>query len=229
MKSLILHHNPCRIQSTMKSYDISSLNIQPSENVVESLDDILLVADRIGEGAFADVYKCKIKDKRYAVKCIQKRTLTDYQRGQLLNEIQILQIVNHPMMIDLVHVLQDSEVIHIFTELLVCGDLFDYMRTTTLDESQIVFYTTNVVLMFEHLHTNDIIYRDLKAENLVLMENGYLKLIDFGFAKRIKPTEKNIYNLGNSRIHCSRNHDGSGVFLSGRLVDSWNIRFRHNV
>lgn len=203
----------------MLSLDIGRLG-KSTGGIIDSLDRILFVSDRIGEGAFADVYKCKIEDKRYAVKCVNKHALTDYQRDQLLNEIQILQMIDHPLMIDLVYVLQDSAIIHIITELVVCGDLFDYMTTTTLDERQIVFYTSNVILMFEHLHTNDVIYRDLKAENLVLMENGYLKLIDFGFAKRMKSNEKTHTILGTPGYIAPEIMMGSGYSYP---VDWWTL------
>lgn len=176
--------------------DLDTLFAQPSDNITESLDDILFVADRIGEGGFSTVYKCKLEEKRCAVKCISKCSLDDYQRIQLLNEIQILQTMKHPMIVDIMHVLQDSDAIHIITELLVCGDMFDYLAATTLEEAQIVFYTTNVIIIFEHLHRHGVIYRDLKSENLIMMENGYLKLIDFGFAKQLKSSEKTYTVLG---------------------------------
>jgi len=48
------------------------------------------------------------------------------------------------------------------------------------------FYSGQVILMFESLHLKDIVYRDLKPENLLLTSNGYLKLVDFGFAKQCK-------------------------------------------
>lgn len=54
------------------------------------------------------------------------------------------------------------------------------------EESELRFYITQVVLMFEHLHKNKIIYRDLKPENLMIAIDGYLKLIDMNTAKVLK-------------------------------------------
>jgi protein kinase A len=48
------------------------------------------------------------------------------------------------------------------------------------------FYGANVALMFEFLHSKNIIYRDLKPENLLIAEDGYLRLTDFGFAKVVE-------------------------------------------
>lgn len=45
------------------------------------------------------------------------------------------------------------------------------------------FFASQVISIFEHLHSKDIIYRDLKPENLLLDQTGYLKITDFGFAK----------------------------------------------
>jgi len=51
---------------------------------------------------------------------------------------------------------------------------------------QAKFYTGNTLLALEHMHNNNIIYRDLKPENIVMATNGYLKLVDLGFAKKME-------------------------------------------
>lgn len=48
------------------------------------------------------------------------------------------------------------------------------------------FYGAQVILIFEYLHSKDICYRDLKPENIMVSASGYLKMIDFGFAKTVR-------------------------------------------
>ena len=48
------------------------------------------------------------------------------------------------------------------------------------------FYASHILLVFEYLHSKNIIYRDLKPENVLIGSDGYLKLTDFGFAKTIE-------------------------------------------
>jgi protein kinase A len=64
------------------------------------------------------------------------------------------------------------------------GELFTYLRSvTSFPVPQTQFYAGQIVCIFDYLHSKDIIYRDLKPENLLIDEVGYLKLTDFGFAK----------------------------------------------
>merc|ERR1712087_685912 len=65
------------------------------------------------------------------------------------------------------------------------GELFTVLRwNKRFSEKTARFYAACVVLAFQHLHEKNIIYRDLKPENLMISDNGYVKLVDFGFAKK---------------------------------------------
>lgn len=66
------------------------------------------------------------------------------------------------------------------------GDMFNYLRKKgRFEEEETQFYAAQMALVFEYLHFMGIIYRDLKPENIMFSEDGYLKLVDFGFAKKI--------------------------------------------
>lgn len=56
-------------------------------------------------------------------------------------------------------------------------------------EHAVRFILACVVLGVEHLHSNNIVYRDLKPENVLIFNNGYVKLTDFGLAKKLQKDE----------------------------------------
>lgn len=67
------------------------------------------------------------------------------------------------------------------------GELFTYLRSVgKFTPSQGCFYSSQIALMFEYMHSFNVVYRDLKPENLMIDTQGYLKLTDFGFAKIIE-------------------------------------------
>ena len=87
-------------------------------------------------------------------------------------------------MIELQGIGQDDRYIYIMMELVQGGELFTYMRSQgPLPPPSARFYAAQVTIMFEYLHGKNIIYRDLKPENLLVNSDGYLKMTDFGFAK----------------------------------------------
>ena len=109
------------------------------------------------------------------------------------SEITILSMINHPFLIKMDGISQDSKYLYILLEFIPGGELFTYLRTVQcLKHEDARFYAGQVVLMFDYLHQKDIVYRDLKPENLLIAQNGYLKLTDFGFAKVI---ENRTYTL----------------------------------
>lgn len=76
------------------------------------------------------------------------------------------------------------------------------------------FYAANVILAFKHIHNKGIAYRDLKPENLLLNANGYVKMIDFGFAKKF-PYTKNSQQHDKTFTLC-----GTPEYLAPEIVMS---------
>lgn len=76
-------------------------------------------------------------------------------------------------------------------EYIEAGELFRLVQKLgRFDSYMAKFYTAQIILVFEYLHSKNFVYRDLKPENVLLNSTGYLKLSDFGFVKHLKPGER---------------------------------------
>ena len=158
------------------------------ESSIENFD----VGVTLGTGSFGRVRiathlpsKCT-----YAIKILKKTEVIRFQQVQhMLSEKDILWELSkdpHPFIVNLATTFQDSRYLYMVLEYIIGGEFFTHLRhSVTFDSPTAKFYAAHVVLIFESLHGRSIIYRDLKPENLLLDAEGYLKLSDFGFAKRV--------------------------------------------
>ena len=141
----------------------------------------------LGEGAFGVVKlsKCKKTNTYCAIKMMKKYEIIKLKQvDHLLNECQILNSISHPFIVEMKGFTQDEKYVYIVMEYVIGGELFTYLRGIgRLDAIHASFYAGQVSLMFDFLHSHNVIYRDLKPENLLINRDGYLKLTDFGFAK----------------------------------------------
>uniref|UniRef100_A0A915CT99 Uncharacterized protein n=1 Tax=Ditylenchus dipsaci TaxID=166011 RepID=A0A915CT99_9BILA len=102
------------------------------------------------------------------------------------HEKQVLQQLEHPFIVKMFDTAMDSSHLYMIMEFLSGGELFSYLRVSKTFSSQVVkFYAAEILLALEYLHGKSIAYRDLKPENLMLTEEGHVKITDFGFAKKI--------------------------------------------
>jgi len=104
----------------------------------------------------------------------------------IMSEKTILDQCKHPFIVHLACTFQDKRHLYMVLEYVIGGEFFTHLRNAgRLDTISSKFYSAQVTLIFEYLHTHDFIYRDLKPENLLLDKDGYIKITDFGFAKRV--------------------------------------------
>lgn len=153
-----------------------------------TLEDIEVKAT-LGCGAFGRVKLAyvKSKDQYFALKCQAKRSIVESGlQEHVLNEIRVMKKINHPYIAKLYLALQDQQYIYFVLELLQGGELFTHLRNKgKFNEVAARFYAATVVYAFSTLHAKKIAYRDLKPENLVIDQTGYIKLVDFGLAKQL--------------------------------------------
>merc|ERR1712032_487641 len=87
--------------------------------------------------------------------------------------------------------------VYILTELITGGELHGAIRQipTALSRAQAQFYTGAILIILEELSDRSIVYRDLKPENVMLDRQGYLKLIDFGIAKKLVAGKSRTFTM----------------------------------
>lgn len=150
------------------------------------LNDIRVV-NLLGKGMFGNVFLVvhKIKRKLYALKSIERRKIEAYELYEnLVLERSIMMQLDHTFILKIIRTFKDEHRLYFLMEFVRGSDLFDVLRVLgLLEEKDSRFYAASLILILEHLHERDIIYRDLKPENVMVDEEGYLKLIDFGTAK----------------------------------------------
>ena len=108
-----------------------------------------------------------------------------------MNEKRIMRSANSAFIVKLYKTFKDRKYLYMLLESCLGGELWAILRDRVyFDDATTRFYTCCVVEAFHYLHSRGIIYRDLKPENLLLDARGYVKLVDFGFAKVIGPGRK---------------------------------------
>ncbi|KAF7261596.1 hypothetical protein EG68_01110 [Paragonimus skrjabini miyazakii] len=144
----------------------------------------------LGTGSFGRVMLVQHKTSKnyYAMKILDKQKVVKLKQVEhTLNEKRILQAISFPFLVRLDYHFKDNSNLYMVLEFVNGGEMFSYLRRVgRFNECHARFYAGQVVLAFEYLHYLELVYRDLKPENILIDQFGYLKITDFGFAKRVK-------------------------------------------
>jgi len=132
------------------------------------------------------------------------------------------QSVNHPFVVKMDYAFQSENKLFFCLEYCPGGELFFYLsQIGRFKQDAARFYAANILLALEHLHSKDILYRDLKPENVLVGSDGYIKLTDFGLSK------ENISGMKDAKSLC-----GTAEYLSpeilqrqghGKATDWWSF------
>ncbi|XP_036070506.1 cGMP-dependent protein kinase 1 [Oryzias melastigma] len=181
------------------------------------------IMSTLGQGGFGPVELVQLEDdptRSFALK-VQKKTgiLQTGQQNQVRSERRILTEAHNPFIVRLYGTFRDSRCVYLLLEACVGGDLWSLLQDRgALDDGAARFYAGCVTEALVYLHLRGFVYRNLKPENLLLDLRGYVKLVDFRFAKKVDVGKKTWTFCGTPEyvapeILLNRGHDGS--------VDCW--------
>lgn len=142
----------------------------------------------LGSGSFGKVFLAEASNDpsfKVAIKAIPKKKLGNNLKS-IKAEIQILSTLDHPNIVKYYETYENDKFLYIVMEYCPGGDLFDLITKRSkgqlLKESLVAEILKDLLLAINHCHEHKIAHRDIKAENVMVGEDGRIKLIDFGLS-----------------------------------------------
>ncbi|XP_031633560.1 RAC serine/threonine-protein kinase-like [Contarinia nasturtii] len=141
----------------------------------------------LGKGTFGKVILCREKSTEtlYAIKMLKKDVVIQKDEVEhTLTENRVLRSTKHPFIISLKYSFQTLHRLCLVMQYVNGGELFFHLsRERVFTEDRTRFYGAEIICALGYLHSQGIIYRDLKLENLLLDKDGHIKIADFGLCK----------------------------------------------
>uniref|UniRef100_A0A672PZT0 Rho-associated protein kinase 2 n=1 Tax=Sinocyclocheilus grahami TaxID=75366 RepID=A0A672PZT0_SINGR len=183
----------------------------------------------IGRGAFGEVQlvRHKASQKVYAMKVLSKFEMIKRSDSAFFwEERDIMAFADSPWVVQLCCAFQDDRSLYMVMEYMPGGDLVNLTSTYDVPEKWAKFYTAEVVLALDAIHSMGFIHRDIKPDNMLLDSYGHLKLADFGTCMKMD---------GTGMVHCDtavgtpdyispevlKSQGGDGYY--GRECDWWSV------
>jgi serine/threonine protein kinase len=157
-----------------KSNKIKKTVIEDDSNFKDNYDALNV----IGKGKYSVVFLCKemTTSEPFAVKILNKQYKDMWEI-----EKEVLKSISHPFIVDLFQAFEYEDHNYLVMEFINGGDLYFHLsQYGRFSEIRVRFYAAELLLALESLHGHNIIYRDLKLENIMITKEGHIKLVDFG-------------------------------------------------
>ncbi|KAG0053495.1 Serine/threonine kinase [Gryganskiella cystojenkinii] len=188
------------------------------------LDDFNFLAV-LGKGNFGKVMLAEDRMTKglYAIKVLKKEFIIEHDEvASTRSEKRVFQTANkerHPFLVGLHSCFQTETRIYFVMDYVSGGDLMLHIQREQFSERQAKFYACQVLLALEYFHKNNIIYRDLKLDNILLALDGHIKIADYGLCK------EDMYYGSTTNTFCGTPEFMAPEILSeqkyGRAVDWW--------
>ncbi|KAM7395261.1 hypothetical protein PAMA_006836 [Pampus argenteus] len=213
------------IDAFLNRYEKAAGQLRELQVKLEDFDKVKL----IGRGAYGEVQlvRHKASQKVYAMKQLSKFEMIKRSDSAFFwEERHIMAFSNSPWVVQLCCAFQDDRHLYMVMEFMPGGDVVTLTMNYDIPEKWAQFYTAEVVLALDAIHSMGFIHRDVKPDNMLLGQNGHLKLADFGTCMKMDST---------GMVHCDtavgtpdyispevlQSQGGDGYY--GRECDWWSV------
>lgn len=179
----------------------------------------------MGEGSFGKVYSAVsvFTEKEVAVKCFDKSKLqNENAKKKIFQEIEMLKKMDHPNVIKLLEVFENKKFIFFIMEYAAESDILKLLKKRgPLDEKIACYLVFQIIQGLKHCHSQGILHRDIKLDNVLLTSSFLIKIADFGVSKIVKPGQVLYEQCGTPAYIAPEVIKGDGY--SGFQADIWNL------
>uniref|UniRef100_A0A4X2M0P8 Serine/threonine-protein kinase PAK 3 n=1 Tax=Vombatus ursinus TaxID=29139 RepID=A0A4X2M0P8_VOMUR len=168
------------------------------EEILEKLRSIVSIGDpkkkytrfeKIGQGASGTVYTALDIATGQEVAIKQMNLQQQPKKELIINEILVMRENKNPNIVNYLDSYLVGDELWVVMEYLAGGSLTDVVTETCMDEGQIAAVCRECLQALDFLHSNQVIHRDIKSDNILLGMDGSVKLTDFGFCAQITPEQ----------------------------------------
>ena len=176
------------------------------ENIIgRKLDGRYEIQEIIGVGGMAIVYKAydSIDDRVVAVKVLKDEFLAneDFKR-RFKNESKAISVLSHPNIVKVYDVSFGEKMQYIVMEYIDGITLKEYIdQQKVLTWKETVHFTVQILRALEHAHARGIVHRDIKPQNIMMLEDGTIKVADFGIARIVNSETRTITDKAIGSVH----------------------------
>lgn len=186
------------------------------KNIGRILDGRYEITESIGEGGMADVYKANdnVENKIVAVKILKKEFAENEEFvRRFRNESKAIAVLSHPNIVKVFDVGFTDKIQFIVMEYIDGITLKEYMeKEGILTWKDSVHFIIQILRALQHAHNKGIVHRDIKPQNIMMFDDGTIKVMDFGIAKFAREDGKTATDQAIGSVHyISPEQAGGGV------------------
>ncbi len=186
----------------------------------KKLDGRYEIHELIGVGGMANVYRCTdtIDDREVAVKILKDEFLNNEEFiRRFKNESKAIAMLSHPNIVKVYDVSFGDMIQYIVMEYIDGITLKEYIEMQgVLSWKEVLHFTTQILKALQHAHERGIVHRDIKPQNIMLLQNGTIKVTDFGIARFSDKATRTMTEQAIGSVHYIAPEQAKGDVTDGK-------------